>query len=72
MAASRSPSVLVSDSVVGWERKMRRKLAVLGLALPLLLAGVACDDAPSNENQIDEDDGRFGPGDGVDEPGPLR
>ena len=51
---------------------MRRKLAVLGLALPLLLAGVACDDAPSNENQIDEDDGRFGPGDGVDEPGPLR
>jgi hypothetical protein len=51
---------------------IRKKLAILGLALPLILVGVACDDAPSNNNKIDEDDGRFGPGDGVDEVGPLR
>lgn len=51
---------------------MRKKLAILGLALPLMLMGVACDDAPDNNQKIDEDDGRFGPGDGNDEIGPLR
>lgn len=52
--------------------QIRRKLATLGLVLPLMLVGVACDDAPTDHNRIDEDDGRLGPGDGVDEPGPLR
>lgn len=52
---------------------MRKKLALLGLALPLMLAGVACDDAPSDGGtSIDEDDHRLGPGDGVDEVGPGR
>ncbi len=51
---------------------MRKKLAILGLALPLMLMGVACDDGPENNQKIDEDDGRFGPGDGNDEIGPLR
>lgn len=51
---------------------MKKKLAILGLSLPLILVGVACDDAPERSDKIDEDDGRFGPGDGVDEPGPLR
>ena len=51
---------------------MKKKLAILGLALPLMLMGVACDDAPENNQKIDEDDRRFGPGDGHDEVGPLR
>jgi len=51
---------------------MKKKLAILGLSLPLMLAGVACDDAPSDPTKMDEDDGRLGPGDGVDEIGPFR
>ena len=49
-------------------KKLLSALAVTGL----MFAGVACDDAPEDPNRLDEDDGRFGPGDGVDEPGPLR
>lgn len=52
--------------------QIRRKMAALGLAVPLMLMGVACDDAPDNPTELDEDDDRFGPGDGVNEPGPLR
>jgi len=51
---------------------LRRKLAVLGLVVPLVFLGVACDDAPSDPTKIDEDDRRVGPGDGHDEIGPLR
>lgn len=53
---------------------MRRTLCLL--AAGLLFAGVAtaCDDAPkgSCDKVIDRDDCRLGPGDGVDERGPLR
>ena len=49
-------------------RKVLTALAVTGL----MFTGVACDDAPEDPNRIDEDDGRVGPGDGVDEPGPGR
>lgn len=52
---------------------MKKKLAILGLSLPLMLAGVACDDAPSDGGRtVDEDDHRVGPGDGHDEIGPFR
>lgn len=50
---------------------VRKIIAAFGIATVGLL-GVACDDAPDNPNKIDEDDGRFGPGDGVNEPGPFR
>lgn len=57
---------------------MRRKLAVLGIALPIMLLGIACDDAPKgscnndHSTKVDEDDCKIGPGDGVNEPGPGR
>lgn len=58
---------------------MRRTICLL--AAGLLFAGVAtaCDDANKHgrydctkPSGIDTDDCRFGPGDGVDEPGPMR
>lgn len=50
---------------------IRKLIAGFGVAsLGMLM--VACDDAPNNPNKIDEDDGRFGPGDGNDEFGPGR
>lgn len=54
---------------------MRKKLLLLALAIPLALAGFACDDADNagrDCGSVDSDDCQVGPGDGVDEPGPLR
>lgn len=57
---------------------MKRSIAIGLAAVSLMLAGVACDDANKNgrhdcnSGSYDQDDCRIGPGDGVDEPGPLR
>ncbi len=51
---------------------MRRLLAAVLVGSMAVAGGVACDDAPENQNQMDEDDGRTGPGDGVNEVGPGR
>jgi hypothetical protein len=53
---------------------MRRVIAAL-MAGSLLLLGVACDDneeGGAQNEKIDEDDTRVGPGDGKDEVGPGR
>ena len=52
---------------------MRRKLLVLLMTGSVLSGGVACDDtSPEDQEQMDEDDARTGPGDGSDETGPGR
>lgn len=52
-----------------------KRLLPLALA-GLLFAGVAsaCDDAPRGrcDKVVDQDDCRLGPGDGINERGPLR
>ena len=54
------------------EVDVRRALALL-LTGSLAVFGVgACDDAPEDPTEIDEDDDRLGPGDGNDETGPGR
>jgi hypothetical protein len=53
---------------------MRRVIAAL-MAGSLLILGVACDDnekGGAQNEKIDEDDTRVGPGDGQDEVGPGR
>ena len=51
---------------------MKKALSIGLLAAALAMGGAACDDAPDDRSQIDEDDRRLGPGDGVDETGPGR
>ena len=51
---------------------MRRFLGLLMIGSLAIFGGTACDDAPEDPTEIDEDDGRFGPGDGNDETGPGR
>ena len=56
---------------------MRKMLAVALASSVLMLGGVACDDNEAAKDNgtggiIDDDDTNVGPGDGVDEPGPLR
>lgn len=50
----------------------RRALAALLTGSLLVFGGVACDDAPEDNTELDEDDRRLGPGDGNDEVGPGR
>lgn len=49
-----------------------RKIMAAVVAGSMLLVGAACDDNDNNAQGIDEDDSRFGPGDGEDEVGPGR
>lgn len=51
---------------------MRRTLASMVVGMILVFGVAACDDAPADSSKMDEDDGRVGPGDGVDETGPGR
>lgn len=51
---------------------MRRFLGLFMIGSIAVFGGAACDDAPEDPTQIDEDDNRLGPGDGNDETGPGR
>ena len=51
---------------------MKRTASLLMIGCLMVFGGVACDDAPDDRSQVDEDDRRLGPGDGVDETGPGR
>lgn len=51
---------------------LRRVLAAVLTGSLLVFGGAACDDAPEDKTQLDEDDRRLGPGDGKDEVGPGR
>lgn len=52
---------------------VRKLLAATLAGSMLLVGGVACDDNKNSAKQgVDEDDTRFGPGDGNDETGPGR
>lgn len=51
---------------------MRKLMAALVASSILVFGGVACDDANTNADKIDEDDNRLGPGDGKNEVGPGR
>lgn len=51
---------------------MKKKILAALFAGLLVFGGVACDDSADNEDTMDEDDSRTGPGDGNDETGPGR
>ena len=51
---------------------MRRILGILLLSSVSVFGVAACDDAPDDRTELDEDDDRLGPGDGNDETGPGR
>ena len=51
---------------------MRRLVGLMMTGSLLVFTGAACDDNKNDKSGIDEDDSRFGPGDGEDETGPGR
>ena len=51
---------------------MRRFVGIFLMASLSVFGVGACDDAPDDRTEIDEDDDRLGPGDGNDETGPGR
>jgi hypothetical protein len=63
---------MATASATGARRTSPRRVLGLALLACAVLGGAACDDASEDPTQIDEDDQRFGPGDGNDETGPGR